>query len=186
MRPLYDDPSSLRRSVTRALPQLPPYEFAKRLFWVQYSYIGTIFSLIQPHDFEERLEIVYNQPPDFSNRESCLVYCQVLLVIAFGLMYSVNQWSGDDGPPGFKYFKHALRFLPDIHEEGSIFFVDVLCYVAYYMQNLNRRDAAFLYVRRLPNLVTDWLKADGLPDWSCLAYGHLFGAAPGGDGSGHK
>ncbi|KAE8133665.1 C6 transcription factor [Aspergillus pseudotamarii] len=146
VRPLYDDPSSLRRSVTRALPQLPPFEFAKRLFWVQYSYIGTIFSLIHPQDFEERLQVVYNQPPDFSNRESCLVYCQVLLVIAFGLMYSVNQWSGDDGPPGFKYFKHALRFLPDIHEEGSIFFVEVLCYVAYYMQNLNRRDAAFLYI----------------------------------------
>jgi hypothetical protein len=36
--------------------------------------------------------------------------------------------------------------LPDIHEEGSIFFVEVLCYVAYYMQNLNRRDAAFIYV----------------------------------------
>ncbi|KAH8435125.1 transcription factor domain-containing protein [Aspergillus melleus] len=125
---------------------MPPFEFAKRLFWVQYTYIGTIFSLIHPADFEERLKTVYDQPPDFSSRESCLVYCQVLLVIAFGLMYSVNQWSGDDGPPGFKYFKHALRFLPDIHEEGSIFFVEVLCYVAYYMQNLNRRDAAFLYV----------------------------------------
>ncbi|RHZ62558.1 transcription factor domain-containing protein [Aspergillus thermomutatus] len=146
VRPLYDDPSSLRRSVTRALPQLPPFEFAKRLFWVQYAYIGTIFSLIQPEDFEERLNFVYHHPPDFSNRESCLVYCQVLLVIAYGLMYSVNQWSGDEGPPGFKYFKHALRFLPDIHEEGSIFFVEVLCYVAYYMQNLNRRDAAFLYI----------------------------------------
>ncbi|KAF7179280.1 hypothetical protein CNMCM7691_008212 [Aspergillus felis] len=146
VRPLYDDPSSLHRSVNRALPQMPPFEFAKRLFWVQYAYIGTIFSLIQPEDFEERLNIVYHQPPDFSNRESCLVYCQVLLVIAYGLMYSVNQWSGDDGPPGFKYFKHALRFLPDIHEEGSIFFVEVLCYVAYYMQNLNRRDAAFLYI----------------------------------------
>ncbi|KAF9890125.1 Transcriptional activator [Aspergillus nanangensis] len=146
VRPLYDDPTSLHQSVSRALPQLPPFEFAKRLFWVQYAYIGTIFSLIQPHDYEERLHIVYNQPPDFSNRESCLVYCQVLLVIAFGLMYSVNQWSGDDGPPGFKYFKHALRFVPEIHEEGSIFFVEVLCYVAYYMQNLNRRDAAFLYI----------------------------------------
>ncbi|KAM0118646.1 Transcriptional activator [Aspergillus fumigatus] len=145
VRPLYDDPLSLHRSVNRTLPQLPPYEFAKRLFWVQYAYIGTIFSLIQPEDFEERLNAVYHHPPDFSNRESCLVYCQVLLVIAYGLMYSVNQWSGDDGPPGFKYFKHALRFLPDIHEEGSIFFVEVLCYVAYYMQNLNRRDAAFLY-----------------------------------------
>ncbi|KAF7155718.1 hypothetical protein CNMCM6106_006000 [Aspergillus hiratsukae] len=146
VRPLYDDPSSLNRSVTRALPQMPPHEFAKRLFWVQYAYIGTIFSLIQPEDFEKRLNIVYHHPPDFSNRESCLVYCQVLLVISYGLMYSVNQWSGDDGPPGFKYFKHALRFLPDIHEEGSIFFVEVLCYVAYYMQNLNRRDAAFLYI----------------------------------------
>ncbi|OJJ40046.1 hypothetical protein ASPWEDRAFT_33383 [Aspergillus wentii DTO 134E9] len=146
VRPLYDDPSSLRRSVTRALPQMPPYEFAKRLFWVQYNYIGTIFSLIQPEDFERRLNMVYNPSPDVSNRESSLVYCQVLLVIAFGLMYSVNQWSGDEGPPGFKYFKHALRFLPDIHEEGSIFFVEVLCYVAYYMQNLNRRDAAFLYI----------------------------------------
>ncbi|GES59638.1 C6 transcription factor [Aspergillus terreus] len=146
IRPLYNDPTSLRQSASRSLPQMPPFEFAKRLFWVHYTYIGTIFSLIQPRDFEERLHVVYNQPPDFSNRESCLVYCQVLLVIAFGLMYSVNQWSGDDGPPGFKYFKHALRFLPDIHEEGSIFFVEVLCYVAYYMQNLNRRDAAFLYI----------------------------------------
>lgn len=146
VRPLYDDPSSLRRPVASALPQLPPFDFAKRLFWVQYSYIGTIFSLIKPREFEERLAFVYHQPPDFFHRETCLIYCQTLLVIAFGLMYSVNQWSGDDGPPGFKYFKHALRFLPDIHEDGSIFFVEVLCYVAYYMQNLNRRDAAFLYV----------------------------------------
>lgn len=148
VRPLYDDQSALRRPVTPVLPRLPAYDFAKRLFWVQYVYIGTIFSLIQPSDFERRLDRVYNHPPDTSNRESCLVYCQTLLVIAFGLMYSVNQWSGDDGPPGFKYFKHALRYLPDIHEDGSIFFVEVLCYVAYYMQNLNRRDAAFLYVRR--------------------------------------
>ncbi|KAJ5621660.1 hypothetical protein N7528_006443 [Penicillium herquei] len=146
VRPLYDDPSSLRRPVGDFLPQLPPFEFAKRLFSIQYAYIGTIFSLIQPAQFEERLDYVYKKPHDFSHRESCLVYCQALLVIAFGLMYSVNQWSGDDGPPGFKYFKYALRFLPDIHEEGSIFFVEVLCYVAYYMQNLNRRDAAFLYI----------------------------------------
>jgi hypothetical protein len=146
VRPLYDDPTSLRRPIERSLPQLPSLENAKRLFWVQYAYIGTIFSLIHPRQFEDRLDFVYHQPPDFSHRETCLVYCQALLVIAFGLLYSVNQWSGDEGPPGFKYFKYALRFLPDIHEEGSIFFVEVLCYVAYYMQNLNRRDAAFIYV----------------------------------------
>ncbi|KAJ5917726.1 hypothetical protein N7454_010101 [Penicillium verhagenii] len=143
--PLYD-PSSLLRPVERTLPPLPPFEFSRRLFWVQYAYIGTIFSLIQPAQFEERLDLVYNKPSNFSHRESCLVYCQTLLVIAFGLMYSVNQWSGDDGPPGFKYFKYALRFLPDIHEDPSILHVEVLCYIAYYLQNLNRRDAAFLYI----------------------------------------
>ena len=146
VRPLYDDCWSLRRSVVGTFPQLPSFELAKRLFWEQYAYIGTIFSLIHPMEFEERLDFVYHQPPDFSHRETCLVYCQVLLVISFGLVYSVNQWAGEDGPPGFKYFKEALRFLPDIYEDGSILFVEVLCYVAYYMQNLNRRDAAFFYV----------------------------------------
>ncbi|KAJ6041628.1 uncharacterized protein N7446_010492 [Penicillium canescens] len=144
--PLYDDSSSLRRSVAATLPQLPPLETAKRLFWVQYAYVGTIFSLIHPTEYEERLDLVYHQPPDFSHRETCLIYCQVLLVTAYGLMYSVNEWSDEDGPPGFAYFRHALEFLPGIHEEGSIFFVEVLCYVAYYLQNLNRRDAAFLYI----------------------------------------
>lgn len=149
VRPLYDDPLSLRRPVGGKLPPLPPFDFAKRLFWIQHTYIGTIFAFIQPSQFDENLKFVYRQPPDFSHRESRLIYCQVLLVIAFGLLYSINQWSGEEGPPGFKYFKYALGFLPDIHEEGSIFFVEVLCYVAYYMQNLNRRDAAFLYVSRL-------------------------------------
>ncbi|KAJ5638989.1 uncharacterized protein N7484_006851 [Penicillium longicatenatum] len=143
--PLYE-PSSLRRPIESALPPLPPFEFAKRLFWVHYSYIGTIFSLLKPSEFDERLDFVYHKPPDFSHRESCLVYCQTLLVIAFGLLYSINQWSGDDGPPGFAYFKNALRFLPDIHEDPSILHVEVLCYIAYYLQNLNRRDAAFLYI----------------------------------------
>ncbi|KAJ6114271.1 hypothetical protein N7486_000049 [Penicillium sp. IBT 16267x] len=145
--PLYE-PASLRRPVDSVLPPLPPLENAKRLFWVQYDYIGTIFSLIQPAQFDKRLDFVYHNPPDFSHRESCLVICQILLVIAFGLLYSINQWSGDDGPPGFTYFRHALRFLPDIHEDlmASILHVEVLCYIAYYLQNLNRRDAAFLYI----------------------------------------
>jgi hypothetical protein len=57
---------------------------------VQYAYIGTIFSLIHPKQFEERLDFVYNQPQDFSHREACLIYCQALLVMTFGLMYSAN------------------------------------------------------------------------------------------------
>ena len=143
---MYRDPSWLRRPPTPVLPQLPPRDFARRLYFAQYAYIGSIFSFLEPQAFEARMGLVYDQPPDTSSRENCLAICQILLIFAYGQMYSVNQWSGNDGPPGFAYYKHALRFLPEIHEEGSILFVEVLGLVAPYMQNLNRRDAAFLYI----------------------------------------
>jgi proline utilization trans-activator len=148
---MYNDSSWLWQPPDEDLPHLPPYEVARRLFQAQYIYIGTIFSFLRPEDFDNRLNRIYkqledSQTPDLSSREACLAFCQILLIFAYGLMYSVNQWSGSDGPPGFDYFKDALRYLPDIHEEGSILFVEVLSLVGYYMQNLNRRDAAFLYV----------------------------------------
>ncbi|KAK4936883.1 Transcriptional activator [Elasticomyces elasticus] len=146
VHPMYKDPSSLQRPQNPVLPQLPPYEFAKRLYGAQYIYIGTIFSFLPPDIFEKRLQQAYSRPPDLMNREECLAYCQILLIFAYGQMYSVNQWSGNDGPPGFQYFKHALWLLPDIHQEGSILFVEVLSLIAPYMQNLNRKDAAFLYI----------------------------------------
>ncbi|KAK5461123.1 Transcriptional activator [Exophiala xenobiotica] len=146
VHPMYKDPSSLQRPSAPILPQLPPYEFARRLYSAQYIYIGTIFSFLQPDTFEKRLQQAYAHPPNLGNREECLSYCQILLILAYGQMYSVNQWSGNDGPPGFAYFKHALWLLPDIHQEGSILFVEVLSLIAPYMQNLNRKDAAFLYI----------------------------------------
>jgi proline utilization trans-activator len=145
-RPTYSDTAWPRRPSVSILPQLPPYEFAKRLHAAQHSYIGTIFSFVEAKVFDKRLQSVYLQAPDFSDHAECLSYCQILLVLAFGQMYSVNQWAGHDGPPGFQYFMQVLQILPEIHEEGSILFVEVLSLVGYYMQNLNRRDAAFLYI----------------------------------------
>ncbi|KAH0020670.1 hypothetical protein KCU78_g6377, partial [Aureobasidium melanogenum] len=125
---------------------LPPAAFAKRLYIAQHSYIGTIFAFCTPDVFEEQLQQAYRGPPDIGDREACLAYCQTLLVLAFGQLYSVNQWSGFDGPPGFDFFTQALQYLPDMYEEGSVLFVGVLALIGYFLQNLNRRDAAFLYV----------------------------------------
>lgn len=145
IQPMYDPPS-LCSPVKLTPPPLPPFELCKQLYSAQYAYIGTIFSFIQPNQFEGYLRQIYAQRLDSSVRENRLIVCQVLMVLALGQMYSINQWTGNDGPPGFVYFKSALQFLPDIHEKGSVQFIEALCYVAYYMQNLNRRDAAFLYV----------------------------------------
>lgn len=72
----------------------------------------------------------------------------MLAILAFGQLYSVNQWIDFKGPPGFEYFVYALQLLPDAHEEaaGSMLCVETLAYVGYFLQNMNRRDAAFLYI----------------------------------------
>lgn len=68
------------------------------------------------------------------------------MILAFGQLYSINQWIDFHGPPGFDYFTAALDLLPEAHEEGSILAVETLAYIGYFMQNMNRRDAAFLYI----------------------------------------
>lgn len=135
-----------RRLSTRNQTRLPPIEIARQLFAAQYTYIGTIFSFTSPAAFDELLQIAYQGPPELSDRDACLAHAKVLVILAFGKMYSVNQWIDYNGPPGFDYFTLALEVLPDLHEEGSIAFVETLALVGYFMQNLNRRDAAFLYI----------------------------------------
>lgn len=144
--PHYDDTTWLKRPMAGELPSLPPFEIAERLYSAQHAYIGTIFSFLTEAAFRERLEHVYSNVPDVNDREECLIYCQIFLVFAFGQMYSINQWVGKEGPPGFVYFKHALSFLPNIYDDGSILFIEVLSYVAYFMQTINRRDAAYLMI----------------------------------------
>lgn len=126
--------------------RLPPLDIARELFAAQYTYIGTIFSFTDPAGFERLLQKAYRGPPDMGDQDACLAYSKLLVILAFGKLYSVNQWIDYSGPPGFEYFTHALELLPDIHDEGSTLFVETLALVGYFMQNLNRRDAAWLYV----------------------------------------
>ena len=126
--------------------RLPPPDIARRLFAAQYTYIGTIFAFTNPTDsFEQLLAEAYRGPPDLCDREACLRYAKVLVVLAFGQLYSVNQWVDFRGPPGFDYFVDALNLLPDPHEEGSILFVETLALVGYFFQNMNRPSVSSMY-----------------------------------------
>lgn len=117
-------------------------------------YIGTIFAFTDADTFEKLLKEIYysDKLRNSLDATSSLSYAKFLMILALGRLYSVNQRvnSGSvgskDDPPGFEYFSHALTLLPDIHEECSILGVETLAYVGYFMQNMNRRDAAFLYI----------------------------------------
>lgn len=86
--PSNDNPLFLHLPDPPHLPYLPPGALTRQLFWVQRPYMGTVFSLIDPATFENRLNQVYDNVD--TTGEHRLVCCQVLLVIAHGLMYSVN------------------------------------------------------------------------------------------------
>ncbi|KAF7564047.1 hypothetical protein G7046_g85 [Stylonectria norvegica] len=147
--PDFYEPGALpsRRGIFNTQVRLPPLEIARRLFAAQYTYIGTIFAFTDQKDtFDELLISAYSGPPDPSDKISCLSHAKVLLILAFGQLYSVNQWVDFRGPPGFDYFTGSLNLLPDAHEEGSILGVETLALTGYFMQNMNRRDAAILYL----------------------------------------
>lgn len=128
---------------------MPPIQIAKRFFSAQYSFIGPIFSFTESQEeFEHVLYAAYKELPDPLDREACLAYAKMLLILAFGQLYSVNQWVDFRGPPGFDYFTEALNLLPETHEEGSVLCVEALALAGYFMQNMNRRDAAFQYIGR--------------------------------------
>lgn len=135
-----------RRLSTQGTMRLPPIDIARQLFAAQYTYIGTIFSFTDHAAFERLLQDAYRGPPDLADQHACLAQSKLLVILAFGKLYSVNQWIDYSGPPGFEYFTHALELLPDMHDDGSTLFVETLALVGYFMQNLNRRDAAWLYV----------------------------------------
>ena len=142
------NPQSLRskHNVSGRGANLPPYNIAKRYFAAQYTMIGTIFAFVLPEVFEYQLQQAYIGPPNPDDPAACLEYCEVLLILAFGQMYAINQYTDAEGPPGFNFFSQVLQHLPGIHEEPSVKFCGVLALVGYFMQNLNRRDVAFLYV----------------------------------------
>lgn len=135
-----------RRRFNASQIRLPPIEIARQLFAAQHTYIGTIFSFVSPNTFDVLLQEVYEKSLNIVEQEACLKYAKLLVILALGKMYSVNQWIDYDGPPGFDYFTHALQLLPDLHEQGSVLFVETFALVGLFMQNLNRRDASALYI----------------------------------------
>lgn len=141
--------SSIVPSRTKVGPRvsLPATKQAARLlFNDQFSYIGTIFAFADRTRFEQLLDEVYSRRLDITDSASCLAHAKLLVIMAFGQLYSVNQGLGSVSMPGSEYFAAAVQLLPEIHGPPSIRFVETLCLIGYFMQNLTYRAAAFAYV----------------------------------------
>lgn len=146
--PLSHNREALRKhkSSSDSTIRLPPIQVAQRWYDAYYSYIGTIFAFSTREWFDQALTKAYAGPPTSVDTTAYLAYAKVFVILAFGQLYSVNEWNSFDGPPGFELFCHALQYLPEMNEESSLIFVETLALVGYYMQNLDEKEAAFLYI----------------------------------------
>ena len=135
-----------RKTIVPSVALPPTKEAAWLLFEDQFTYIGTIFAFADRARFRHLLDKVYDGRLDVADPCSCLAHAKLLVIMAFGQFYSINQQMGGGGLPGSEYFAAAVQLLPEIHEHASILFVETLCLIGYFMQNLNHRAAAFSYV----------------------------------------
>ncbi len=135
-----------RKTVAPSVALPPTKEAAWLLFEDQFTYIGTIFAFADRARFRHLLDEVYDGRLNVADPVSCLAHAKLLVILAFGQFYSINQQMGGGGLPGSDYFAAAVQLLPEIHEHASILFVETLCLIGYFMQNLNHRAAAFSYV----------------------------------------
>jgi proline utilization trans-activator len=123
----------------------PSKDQVRYLFEECYSYIGAILGLVDRASFEDLLKDTYGKQPDLNDPASCLKHAKLLIIMAFGQLYWINQ-SVDGRIPGFQYFAAALKLMPEIYECVSITHVETLCLIAYFMRIINDKSAAFSYV----------------------------------------
>lgn len=122
---------------------------ARRLVDAVNFNIGHIQSHYEPREFLDRMGIVYASQLD-SAHTSTLWFLEMVLVLAVGKQF-LGEFDEAGSPtdlPGMKLFDFAHRNLPTLSEQFSQgrLGVEIVAFMAVYLQNLDRKEEAYLYV----------------------------------------
>ncbi|OJJ34682.1 hypothetical protein ASPWEDRAFT_474326 [Aspergillus wentii DTO 134E9] len=125
------------------IPSLPTEEQAHRLLEVVIFFIGETQHHFDLRDFSDRLCAFYGNPSD----KKTPWFLQMLLVLAIGKLFA-GDFDDRDELPGSKLFEYAHQNLPTLGELYAldVLGVEILALVAVYLQNLNRKDEAYIYI----------------------------------------
>lgn len=127
--------------------ELPSFDHALYLMNTVKFHIGQLYHLFDEATFTDGLHAFYRgrttEIPHFN-----LWYVQYLLVIAFGKLFLV-QSAPEDAPPGAIFFARAMKLLPDIKDlyDDILISVEILCGISFFLQCIDHRNAAYVYVR---------------------------------------
>lgn len=125
---------------------MPTEHEAYRLLEIVIFYIGETQHHFDVRQFTDHLGEFYANSLDMTQQSTPWVL-EMLLILAIGQLFSGHT---DNHPetPGSKLFNHAYINLPtlgELYKHGALG-VEILALVAVYLQNINRKDEAYLHV----------------------------------------
>lgn len=149
------------------------------LFYLQTVKFRTypLFHLYDEAEFTHRLRGFYQAPRAYAQANR-IWYAHYLVLMAFGKTLASPNIP-ERGPAGADMFARALQVLPDMTQLccDSVEATEVFCCVALYLQSIDHRSAAYVYVRlgigRL-GVMADMDRSDKLCGWRITMASTIF------------
>lgn len=128
-------------------PTIPSLDYATYLLNAVKFHCGQMFHLFDEGDFEIRLHRFYSDTAE-RDEDTSLWYIHFLLILAFGKTFILPK-SARRRPPGADFFVRATQLLPDVTAlcRDPIVATEILCCIALYLQSIDHRNSAHIFVR---------------------------------------
>ncbi|KAF2721570.1 hypothetical protein K431DRAFT_68644 [Polychaeton citri CBS 116435] len=125
---------------------LPPKDYTMHLYNTFQFHAGQVFRFVDEKSFLPKLHAFYKDPLAVAS-SSRLWYCQLLLVIVFGKSFA-KQPNSYEVPDGWSFASRALSMIPESHDVSGerLLQIEVLCLAAMYLQAIDMRASAYIYV----------------------------------------
>lgn len=127
-------------------PSLPTLDYAIYLINAVKFHCGQMFHLFDEASFMDSLYDFYSDPTH-RIAEADLWYIHFLIILAFGKAFTTQRNQGKK-PPGSDFFVKAVQLLPNtiVLERRPLISTEIICCISLYLQCLDYRDAAHIYI----------------------------------------
>lgn len=135
-----------------AMDDLPSSDYATYLANTVKFHISQTYHIFDESKLAQTLSKIYDNDTQQSGPHSRLEYVQYLIVMALGKAL-LSRIGSNAPPPGSEYFKQAMAIFPDVTalHQDPILAVEICCGLALYLQSIDHRNSAYLYVGFRPS-----------------------------------
>ena len=155
------------------MENLPSLDYALYLTNTVKFHISQTYHIFDEQRFMQGLFALYNDGPPQLTRNNRMWFVQYFLVMALGKALLTRGMS-KAASPGNEYFVRALELFPDANGlyQDSILSIEACCGLALYLQAVDHRNSAYVYVSALLSCITFHLWAvDINSGYRCLKVG---------------